>query len=70
MYMSKWETREALFSIIDFCVANFTAFLKWKKSLMENSVLYVKNQICEDFIKENQNNFPFLVLNLEPNMLA
>lgn len=36
---------------------------------MENSFLYIKNQICEDFIKENQNNFPFLVSNIEPNIL-
>lgn len=36
---------------------------------MENSLLYIKNQICENFIKENQNNFPFLVLNTEPNTL-
>lgn len=35
---------------------------------MENSLLHVKNQICENFIKENQNNFPFLVLNIEPNI--
>jgi len=33
-----------------------------KRSLMENSLLYIKNQICEDSIKANQNNFPFLVL--------
>ena len=36
---------------------------------MENPLLYFKNQICEDFIKENQNNFPFLVLKPEPNIL-
>lgn len=40
-----------------------------KGGLMENSPLYVKNQICEDFIKGNQNNFPFLVLNIEPDIL-
>lgn len=36
---------------------------------MENSLLYIKNQICENCIKENQNNFPLLVLNIEPNIL-
>lgn len=63
------ETRESLFLIIDFCTADSAVFLKWKKGLMENSLLYIKNQICENFIKENQNNFPFLVLNTEPNTL-
>lgn len=35
---------------------------------MENPLLYVKNQICEDFVKENQDKFPFLVFNTEPNI--